>query len=51
MLGGWADIIRIHAMGRPAGVDGRILVDKSFCSKWCNWCFVIIKTSIHFFVC
>jgi hypothetical protein len=51
MLGGWADIIRIHAMGHPAGADGRILIDKSFCSKWSSWCFVIIKTFIHFFVC
>ncbi len=37
MLGGWVDTIRIRAMGRPAGANGRILVDEFFCSKWCNW--------------
>jgi hypothetical protein len=30
MLGGWADIICILAMGCPAGADGRILIDESF---------------------
>ncbi len=48
MLGGWVDIISIRAMEHPAGADGRILVDESFCSKWLVFCY---NQNVHSLLC
>ncbi len=46
MLGGRADLKWISPVWPQAGADGRVIVDKTFCSKWPNGGFVEVKNPL-----
>ena len=50
VLGGSANIIHISFMQCPTGMDGGAVVDKTFCAKGRDGCFVIIEGSVDLFV-
>ena len=50
VLGGSADIIRISSMRGPTGMDGGVVIDKTFCAEGRDGRFVVIKGSVDLFV-
>ncbi len=50
VLGGNADVICVGAMCGPTRADGRIVVNKAFCSEGRDGCLVEVVKTIYFFV-
>jgi len=50
VLGGNADVISVGSMWGPTRADGRVVVQKAFCSKGRDGHLVVIKKGVDFFV-
>ncbi len=51
VLGGRAEVECISSMRRPAGTDGRVIVNEAFSTNQCGWCFVEVIRTVDLLVC